>query len=202
MERHGNTKKLSCTFILSSSSASVFFGTVYYFAVAPTPASRYTREFTASTRPVARVLIARHMRVNPSLHMMHVICTVALPQVSHWCGPLQVTRSHPSRALPQVSHWCGPLQVTRSHPRRALPQVSHWCGPLQVTRSHPSRALPQVSHWCGPLQVTRSHPSRALPQVSHWCGPLQVTRSHPSIALPQVSLLWEWVAASWGNTAG
>ena len=43
---------------------------MYYFAVEPTPAGRYTRtlEFTASTRPVAHVLIARHTRVNPLLH--------------------------------------------------------------------------------------------------------------------------------------
>ena len=70
MEWHGNTKKLSYMFILSSSSvySPVFFCAVYYFAVAPTPASRYTREFTAITRLVAHVLIARHTRVNPSLH--------------------------------------------------------------------------------------------------------------------------------------
>ena len=65
IERHGNTEKLSCMFILSRSSVCppVFLCTIYYFAVAPTPASRTTRESTASTRHITRVLITRHTRI-------------------------------------------------------------------------------------------------------------------------------------------
>ena len=68
IERRGNTEKLSCMFILSCSSVCppvhVFLYTVYYFAVAPTPTSRYTREYPP-----------HHTRVNPSLHAR--ICYLA-----------------------------------------------------------------------------------------------------------------------------
>jgi len=48
---------------------------MYYFAVTPTPVSRYTREFATSTGHITRMLIVRHMQVNPSLHAR--ICYLA-----------------------------------------------------------------------------------------------------------------------------
>ena len=36
--------------------------TVYYYAVAPTPMSHYTRKSTASTCHIPHVLITQHMR--------------------------------------------------------------------------------------------------------------------------------------------
>ena len=72
-------EKLSCTFILSCSSPCppVFLCTVYYFAVVPTPASRYTPESTASTCLITRVLITHHMRVDYSSHAGETLATGA-----------------------------------------------------------------------------------------------------------------------------
>ena len=69
-ELHGNTEKLSCMFILSCSSVCppIFLCTVYYFVVVPTPVSCYTRESTASTCHITRVLITRHTQLIPLLH--------------------------------------------------------------------------------------------------------------------------------------
>ena len=77
IEWRRNTEKLSCMFILSRSSAypQVFLCTVYYFAVVPTPASRYTPESTASTRLITHVLITHHMRVDYSSHTGKTLAT-------------------------------------------------------------------------------------------------------------------------------
>ena len=62
VERHGNTEKLSCMFILSSSSvySPRFLSAVCYFAVALTPASHYTCESTASICHITRVDYLSH----------------------------------------------------------------------------------------------------------------------------------------------
>ena len=77
--RHGNTKNcLACSYLpVAVFIPPVFVCTVYYFAVAPTHASCYTREFTTSTRLVTRVLIVHHTPCyTREFVTLHVICTV------------------------------------------------------------------------------------------------------------------------------
>ena len=52
---------------------SVFYCTMYYFAVAPTPMSQYTHESSMSTRCTTRKLITRHKSL--------IYITVTLEQV-------------------------------------------------------------------------------------------------------------------------
>ena len=59
---------LACSYFPVVVSPPIFICTVYYFAVVPTPVSCYTRESTASTCHITRVLITRHTQLIPLLH--------------------------------------------------------------------------------------------------------------------------------------